>query len=666
MTGVDWSSQGVPLFSVAYKTPCNDAAMQQPRQTAKPTPSEADGRCHRASIAAAAAHERRRTTAATKRLRVEGSSDALPAPAPATAARTRGDRDAAVAAAVQRVIACSPLTSLAPSLRVIRDAVSSACSIEDDTAALSGTVPPRSALASLLSAPLMTALLGLLDPTTSRPSEDERLETLWIITNAAASDYADAVRAVLPAAPLLVLFCSSDAWQLAECAAWALGNLAADSEQSAAVVVAAGAVSPLVALLSTRGPGGRRVPATAAWALANVVLSAPAVGGGGTFSTSSRALALSASVGLLRDTTQTPATRAECAWLVHAFVSTAHPVPVMTIAFARDELAPAVLHCWAAAAGEAASSAAATTVDIVTPCVRVLGNLCATAAWGDPLTDSPGVNGAVVAMVDFIVAWRSVPKSRVGDAPTPLSIVDLLCSAIPYGCMVDSEPSALASPFHSPSTPDWSVGEALWLASNVGAIRLDVLLSANSRGTCVLAIALAILGGTTAALTPSVVTVGAVQLVASALRGLAARGGGAATATPLLRALAPHLDTLVPLAVSWIGGGSSASAEGGARAAALQLVWGLLWHASRGEGGLSLLRLHAQQGEGMREDDEADTGGGGGLRGYLQRAGIVAALRSCVDTAHAAGSGARGGIAIAGVLDEPAALAAALLRVFAF
>ncbi|KAJ2750843.1 hypothetical protein GGI19_004869, partial [Coemansia pectinata] len=84
----------------------------------------------------------------------------------------------------------------------------------------------------------------------SATDADEKLHSLWCLTNIAANEGRLAER-VLPAAPYLLSLVTSDNLELQNQAAWALGNLAAEGEKTRETLHANGVLKPLVDLLGS-------------------------------------------------------------------------------------------------------------------------------------------------------------------------------------------------------------------------------------------------------------------------------------------------------------------------------------------------------------------------------------------------------------------------------
>ena len=107
------------------------------------------------------------------------------------------------------------------------------------------------------------------------------LEAAWCVTNIACGGE-DEVAGVLPCGPALVALLASDASPLAEQAAWAIGNIAAESEGARRALAANGAPAALARAMGSRSP---RVARTAAWAACSLLrdraaTAAPYLAGG--------------------------------------------------------------------------------------------------------------------------------------------------------------------------------------------------------------------------------------------------------------------------------------------------------------------------------------------------------------------------------------------------
>ena len=81
----------------------------------------------------------------------------------------------------------------------------------------------------------------------------DQFEALWCLTNLALGDHA-ATTMLYPALPYVVHLVAPENPQLADQAAWCLGNIAGDCDECRARVVMAGAVDPIVAVLRINSP----------------------------------------------------------------------------------------------------------------------------------------------------------------------------------------------------------------------------------------------------------------------------------------------------------------------------------------------------------------------------------------------------------------------------
>ncbi|KAJ1943749.1 hypothetical protein EC988_006159, partial [Linderina pennispora] len=101
----------------------------------------------------------------------------------------------------------------------------------------------------------------------SATETDEKLLSVWCLTNIAANESALAEK-ILPATPHLITLISSDNMELVNQAVWTLGNLAAENEEMREHLFASGALKPLVELAGTTTSS--KVLQTACFALSNM------------------------------------------------------------------------------------------------------------------------------------------------------------------------------------------------------------------------------------------------------------------------------------------------------------------------------------------------------------------------------------------------------------
>ncbi|KAJ2098431.1 hypothetical protein GGI09_003320 [Coemansia sp. S100] len=101
----------------------------------------------------------------------------------------------------------------------------------------------------------------------SATDADEKLHSLWCLTNIAANEGRLAEK-VLPAAPYLLSLVTSDNMELQNQAAWALGNLAAEGEKTRETLHANGVLKPLVDLLGSTAD--EAILQTACFAVSNM------------------------------------------------------------------------------------------------------------------------------------------------------------------------------------------------------------------------------------------------------------------------------------------------------------------------------------------------------------------------------------------------------------
>ncbi|TYZ67035.1 hypothetical protein PybrP1_008589 [[Pythium] brassicae (nom. inval.)] len=118
--------------------------------------------------------------------------------------------------------------------------------------------------------PIMVNLLNSASPLASatRTGGEVYREILWCLTNIASGQY-EHTKLVLPAVPRLLQFLDGANATLAEHAAWALGNIAADCDEFRQQLIASGAVAALTAQLAN--PAAEpELAKNCAWALSNI------------------------------------------------------------------------------------------------------------------------------------------------------------------------------------------------------------------------------------------------------------------------------------------------------------------------------------------------------------------------------------------------------------
>jgi len=101
--------------------------------------------------------------------------------------------------------------------------------------------------------PVLVEMLEHTSPLTSATRSGEKVcvEILWCLTNITSGLY-EHTKLVLPAVPKLLQFLQGGNPQLAEHAAWTIGNIAADCEEFRQYLIANGAIVPLVKQLENQ------------------------------------------------------------------------------------------------------------------------------------------------------------------------------------------------------------------------------------------------------------------------------------------------------------------------------------------------------------------------------------------------------------------------------
>jgi hypothetical protein len=245
-------------------------------------------------------------------------------------------------------------------------------------------------------------------------------EAAWALTNLAVGD-AEVVRAVVPAAPLLIAYLGGgQGLAVAEQCAWALGNVAGEDAEHRSVLIANGAVRPLAQLVVRAAAAAAAAPgaaaeaspaaaeaagATAAWALANLLRGAgPEVGE--LMGTEGAPQALIALVAAAPDHVA-----AEAAWVLA--YATAGAEAHLNRLVALGAVAPLQARLVAAAGAWAAAGEGAAGRALLTPLLRALGNVAAgggAAAVAQLLAPAPasGWVGGVVGCAQ--AAHRGVAR----------------------------------------------------------------------------------------------------------------------------------------------------------------------------------------------------------------------------------------------------------------
>ena len=144
-------------------------------------------------------------------------------------------------------------------------------------------IPPVARAVEVGAIPSLVAALQ--PPINDQTSQQTVYEACWCIINIAAFGDTHVIKALLPAAPLLIAL-SGGPSPIAEQCAWVLGNVAAEDKEYRELLIANGALYPLVSMVisaadslekkGTHPPDEERIlaGATAAWALSTLLKSA--------------------------------------------------------------------------------------------------------------------------------------------------------------------------------------------------------------------------------------------------------------------------------------------------------------------------------------------------------------------------------------------------------
>ncbi|XP_067934670.1 uncharacterized protein [Watersipora subatra] len=106
-------------------------------------------------------------------------------------------------------------------------------------------------------------LVGLLSETDA----ELQIESVWCVANITAGEHDVTLKVARATAPYMITYLSGDNHNLQEQCAWALGNIAGDSEQCRDLLIIQGAILPLIALLKSTDTGCIQ---NAAFALSNL------------------------------------------------------------------------------------------------------------------------------------------------------------------------------------------------------------------------------------------------------------------------------------------------------------------------------------------------------------------------------------------------------------
>lgn len=214
--------------------------------------------------------------------------------------------------------------------------------------------------------------------------DEERLEAVWCCTNIAAGTHEQTMMVVRAVSLSLIALLHSPNALLADHAAWALGNCAADSQEARDVLLGQGIVAPLVGLLASRS---KQLAFTSSWALANLLK--------GPFTKAKPFLDAGIVPALMRwigqittfptfATATAPAPTTDSASLFRSAELITECMWVVSYLTDKDEAAGRAF-IQAGAVAACASVLLHGSLRSITPCLRVLGNLLATG--DDTVTD---------------------------------------------------------------------------------------------------------------------------------------------------------------------------------------------------------------------------------------------------------------------------------------
>ena len=189
---------------------------------------------------------------------------------------------------------------------------------------------------------------------------DLQIEAAWCFTNLAGSTRDYAVRVLKASGAYLITYLRGSNVLLQDLCAWTLGNLAGDCEECRRIMLDQGAVDPLVILLKSTFPN---VVQSAAFAICNLAGSSDER----IFEELRKSGVSTVLFKLLKNSSTSPDVVTELAWILTYFTVNDQSIEYLfssgiTISFAVELLA----RCF-----ELPES-----VQVVTPLVRTLGNMC--------------------------------------------------------------------------------------------------------------------------------------------------------------------------------------------------------------------------------------------------------------------------------------------------
>ena len=247
------------------------------------------------------------------------------------------------------------------------------------------TGPPESRSAALKGLCALTAsddphlsvlhslhLVAVLQKILTGPHGHDQYDAMWCLTNLATGDH-DTTVLIYPSLPYVINLLGSDSVDVAEQAAWCLGNVAGDCEECRARVAQNGAVVPMLALLRRPKPSPDLL-ATLGFAVCNMLrggqLAEPFLRGG----------LLGLILPILSHPEETNATRAELLWVLSFLTSGPNEAKAAVVAAGTVEVTSPLLE------GKDKSA-----IELV-PLLRTLGNV---GAGPDPVVmavaQSPGL-----------------------------------------------------------------------------------------------------------------------------------------------------------------------------------------------------------------------------------------------------------------------------------